>query len=94
MAVPEPPRQWVQMQPKMRGPHEMYQAAITVTWTPDSDTYTVGVTVTDGADLEELRSEVVGPEVGSVDLDWFVRTAVGDVLLLARRSRQPFDDLL
>ena len=93
MTFPDPPKQWVAMQPKLRGRDEMYQAAIRLTWTPDTDSYTVAVTVTDGADLDDLRSEVVGVQVGTVDVGWFLRLAVGDVLDLVRRTRNPFDDL-
>lgn len=88
------PRNYVAAQSGIRHNDEEWHAAITLVWCPSQDSYTIGVTLHEGADGGDLRSEVVGPPVGPIDLPGALRCAVTDLLDFERRTRNPFDDLL
>lgn len=88
------PTDYIQIQPALRHSEEEWHAAISLVWCPARDSYTVAVTVHEGADGGDLRSEVVGAPVGSIDLSIALRHACSDVIDFERRTRNPFDDLV
>jgi hypothetical protein len=92
MSTPHP-KNYVAMQPGIRHAAEMFTARIQMTWCPSEDSYTVSVTVYEGAEAQDLRSEVVGPNIRALDLGTALRLAEQDLLDLERRSRNPFDDI-
>lgn len=93
MPVPNPP-QYIAMQPALRHSDEAFRATVQIAWSPGDGLYVVAVTVVEGEDPGDLRSEVVGPLVGPLDLGWVLRTACSDLLGLVARSENPFDDLV
>lgn len=92
--APDIEPQWLAVQPALRHSEEEWHAAITLVWCPARDSYTVSVTLHEGADGGDLRSEVVGAPVGSLDLARQLRNACTDLIDFERRTRNPFDDLL
>lgn len=87
------PTAYVATQPALRHAEEMWTGQLQLVWCPAEDSYTVSVTVLEGTEQQDLRSQVVGAPVAALDLAATLRIALGDLLDLERRTRNPFDDL-
>jgi len=87
------PTNYLAVQPAIRHADEEWHVAISLVWCPRADSYTIGVTLTEGSEPGDLRSEVVGPPVRAMDLATALRHAWQDVLVFEARTRNPFDDL-